>query len=180
MSAKDRPGCPGGGMVLRLGTATCLIVRGLSTSVVLRVVLNFYHQIIKQDCSNSLLKECKTEERDIHLILLSSFGQLCNRIITWFKCVPLLFFEQEFDCLGKLHVHVENLSNLKICTWERKEGNRQTDNVSVENKILLRSNWFISQGNHNKVKYLSHSSYTFFKSSQPLTQGRRWSVLACS
>ena len=98
--------------------------------------------IRKQDYSNSVLKEFKTA--DIHLILLSSFGLLCNRIITWFKCVPLWFFEQEFDCLGKLHVHVENLSNLKICAWERKEGNRQTDNASVEKKILLRSNWFIS------------------------------------
>ena len=42
MSAKDRPGCPGGGMVLRSGTATRLIVRALSTSVVLPVVLDFY------------------------------------------------------------------------------------------------------------------------------------------
>ena len=43
MSAKDRPGCPGGGMVLRLGTATYLIDGGLSTSVVLRLILKFYH-----------------------------------------------------------------------------------------------------------------------------------------
>ena len=49
---------------------------------------------------------------------------------------------------------MKNLSNLKIWallnvveanwTWERKEGNRQTVNASHENKILLRSKWFIS------------------------------------
>ena len=46
MSAKDRPGCPGGGMVLRSGTATCLIVRGLSASVESPVVLNFYLRLL--------------------------------------------------------------------------------------------------------------------------------------
>ena len=46
MSAKSRPGCPGGGMVLRSGTATCLIVRGLSTSVVLPVVLNLHFRLL--------------------------------------------------------------------------------------------------------------------------------------
>ena len=46
MSAKDKPGCPGGGMVLRSGNATCLIVRGLSTSLVLPAVLNFYLSIL--------------------------------------------------------------------------------------------------------------------------------------
>ena len=42
---KDRSGCPGGSMVQRLGTAAYLIVTGLSISVVLRVVLNFYHYL---------------------------------------------------------------------------------------------------------------------------------------
>ena len=46
MSAKDRPGCPEGGMVQRSGTATCLIVRDLSTSVVLPVVLNLYLRLL--------------------------------------------------------------------------------------------------------------------------------------
>ena len=48
MSAKDRPGCPGWSMVLRSGTATRLIVRGLSTSVVLPVVLNFYLRLLSR------------------------------------------------------------------------------------------------------------------------------------
>ena len=42
---KDRFGCPGGSMLQRLDTAVYLIVRGLSISVVLRVVLNFYHYL---------------------------------------------------------------------------------------------------------------------------------------
>ena len=46
ISVKDWPGCPGGGMVQSSGTATCLIVRGLSTSVVLPVVLNFYLRLL--------------------------------------------------------------------------------------------------------------------------------------
>ena len=41
--SKRQTGCPGGGMVLRPGTAIRLIVRGLSTSVVLHVMLNFCH-----------------------------------------------------------------------------------------------------------------------------------------
>ena len=81
MPAKDRPGYLGGGMVLRSGTTTYLIVRGLSTSVV--YVLCSTSVIRKQGCSNSVLKERKTEGRNIHQILLSSFGQLCNRIMTW-------------------------------------------------------------------------------------------------
>ena len=57
----------------------------------------------------------------------------------------------------------ENLSTVKLLnveanwTWERKEGNRQTDNASLESKMK----W----GNHDEVKYLSYHSYTFFRSS---------------
>ena len=44
----------------------------------------------------------------------------------------------------------ENLSTVELLNFEanwmreRKEGNGQTDNASLENKILLRSKWFIS------------------------------------
>ena len=44
----------------------------------------------------------------------------------------------------------ENLSTVELLnveanwTWEGKEGHRQTDNASLENKILFRSKWFIS------------------------------------
>ena len=48
MSVKDSPGCPGEDVVLRSGTATCLIVRGLSTGVVLPVVLNFYLRLLSK------------------------------------------------------------------------------------------------------------------------------------
>ena len=77
MSAEDRPGCLGRGMVLRSGAATCLIVRGLvrvfsyvlcSTSVI---------RLLSRTVRILYLKNvAKTEERDVHLILLSSFGQL--------------------------------------------------------------------------------------------------------
>ena len=73
MSAKDRPVCPGGSMVLRLGTATCLIVRSLSTSIVLPVVLNFYLRLLSKTKKESKkLPEEKIPHKCLSIIILDS------------------------------------------------------------------------------------------------------------
>ena len=60
---------------------------------------------------NSALKKCKTEERDIHLILLSSFGQLCNRIITWLVSAFMVFSNKNLTVWATCMC---SWSNLKI------------------------------------------------------------------
>ena len=140
----------------------------------------FLSQIIKQDCSYSILVECKTEERDIHLTLLSFLVNFTTELSPGFSaCVPLWFFLNKNLTVWTYtweSQQSENLSTVELLnveanwTWEGKEGNRQTDNASLENKILFRSKWFISQDNHDEVKYLSHYIATFFRSSQPWTQ----------
>ena len=85
MLRKDGPGCPGGDMVQRSGIATCLIVRGMSTSVVWPVVLNFSHRFLSKTARILYLVECKTEERDIHLALLSFFVNFSTYLLLRLK-----------------------------------------------------------------------------------------------
>ena len=93
MSAKDRPGCPEGGMVQRSGTVTCLIVRDLSTSVVLPVVLNLYLRLLGRTARILYLQNVRQSSVIFtELTFLSFFGQLYNRIITWLLGVSFCFF----------------------------------------------------------------------------------------
>ena len=89
MSAKDRPVCPGGSMVLRLGTATCLIVRSLSTSIVLPVVLNFYLRLLSKTKKESKkLPEEKIPHKCLSIIILDFV------LYAYEKYNPKIFLEE--------------------------------------------------------------------------------------
>ena len=89
MSAKDRPVCPGGSMVLRSGTATCLIVRSLSTSIVLPVVLNFYLRLLSKTKKESKkLPEEKIPHKCLSIIILDSI------LYAYEKYHPQIFLEE--------------------------------------------------------------------------------------
>ena len=89
MSAKDRPVCPGGSMVLRSGTATCLIVRSLSTSIVLPVVLNFYLRLLSKTKKESKkLPEEKIPHKCLSIIILDFV------LYAYEKYNPKIFLEE--------------------------------------------------------------------------------------
>ena len=131
-SAKYRPGCLGGSMVLRSGTTTCLIVRGLSTIVVLPVALN---QV-------GLLKfcTCKIWDRRARCSLNSFvfFDQLYNRIITRLQCVPLWFFWNR-NLPGQAacaRVKFEQSENFEHC-WMLKLTGRGRERKKIDKPITL-------------------------------------------
>ena len=68
---------------------------------------------------NFVLVVCKIEERDIHLTLLPFLVNFTTDLLPSYSVCLYGLFEQEFDCLKKLHVHMkkseqsENLSTVE-------------------------------------------------------------------